>query len=135
MLRLTPSCAKFPISFSKTQTADRPSAWYQRASRALRTNQPSPSGTTPCSVSGSRASGTINGRLPQTRDPAQRGRHPSRAGEAPRAPFDLVCRTLEVDGEALAGGDDLAAGDPDVADEPARRRPDEVRDEIALVHD
>src|SRR4051794_11129196 len=54
-LRFTPSCAK-PASPSNPQIALRPSAVYQRDSRALSTNQPSPSGTRPVSVSTSGAS-------------------------------------------------------------------------------
>jgi hypothetical protein len=54
-----PELRKFLLALE--DAAPRPSAYRQRASRALRTNQPSLSGTTPCSVAFSCASGTIGG--------------------------------------------------------------------------
>jgi hypothetical protein len=56
---LNPSCRKSE-SPSGSQIAERPSAWYQRASRALRTNQPSPVVTRPYSVCSCVASGTTS---------------------------------------------------------------------------
>src|SRR3954467_8813144 len=55
---LTPTCSNSG-SASKVITLPRGPRSYQTTSRALTTNQPSPFGTTPCSVSSSLASGTI----------------------------------------------------------------------------
>src|SRR5437588_21925 len=56
--RLTPYCSNSG-SPSKLITRPRGPRSYHTASRALMTNQPSPRGARPCSVSSSRASGTI----------------------------------------------------------------------------
>src|SRR5215203_1823869 len=56
---LIPSWVKSSLP-SKSQNAERPSAWYQRASRALTTNQPSVFATSPSGVCSNSASGTTS---------------------------------------------------------------------------
>src|SRR5262249_26677821 len=58
---LMPSWGQSGSPLSKKQSAGRPSAANQRASFALRTNQPSPSGTSPAPVSSKGASLTMRG--------------------------------------------------------------------------
>src|ERR687897_764744 len=56
-LTFSPSCVN-STSPSKSQKAERPSAWYQRASPAFTTNQPSVFRTSPSAACSSCASGT-----------------------------------------------------------------------------
>src|SRR5207248_7404337 len=55
------------------------------------------------------------------------------ARQADRALLHLAAGSLDVDGQALAVAEELASGHPDVADEPASARPDEVREQVALL--
>src|SRR5919109_4216372 len=76
---LMPTCSN-SASPSKSQNADRPSAWYQRASRAFSTNQPSLFGTVPFSVVSTCAAGTMRRRLPKPICGYPRGNEASNRG-------------------------------------------------------
>src|SRR5215218_5151071 len=78
-----PTCGK-SVSPSNGRLSPRPGRWRQRASRAFRTNQPSPAATSPCSVRSKGASGTTGGSYKREPDAAGVSLVPERKPVAPR---------------------------------------------------
>src|SRR5919204_10549 len=105
--RLTPTCSNSG-SPSNVMTLPRGPRSYQTASCALRTNQPSPFGTSPCSVCSSPASGTIGPYTDRDGDVIAGRGAPASSGmdESARAERGLeVLRRQEADPRAVAAHD------------------------------